>query len=57
MANDSNDEDEEDEEVNAHVFKYRDEEFLIDDAGCVYDRESFDVIGKYDANTDTLTRI
>jgi hypothetical protein len=49
--------DSDDDEINARVFHYKGEEFLIDDAGCVYDKESFDVIGSYDATTDTLTRV
>ena len=48
--------DSEDDEINARVFHYKGEEFLIDETGCVYDRESFDSIGTYNADTETLVR-
>ena len=48
------DDDEEDEELECEVFKLDGVEYLIDSDNTLYDRNTQDIIGKYDATEKTL---
>ena len=47
-------EEEEEEEIQAKIINYEGQQYLLDDNFNIYDKESFDEIGKFDAETQKI---
>jgi hypothetical protein len=52
---DTDDNDDEEEEIQARIMNYEGKQYLLDDNMNVYDKDSYDEIGTFDADTQKIT--